>query len=181
MELKRKKFKQGLLSILGFLGGEGFNTDLLPLQLVIKCFLIQKVFGINRRVSWPVDWTSKVICPAKITRGTRFPGLSKGCHIDGRNGIIFGDNVWVGPGAKIISMNHSVTDFDFYETSPPIVIGNDCWIASDAKILAGVTIGNHTIVSTGAVVTKSFPEVDQLLGGVPAKVIKMLPPYSKRR
>jgi serine acetyltransferase len=32
-------------------------------------------------------------------------------------------------------------------------------------------------VASGAIVTKSFPEGNQVLAGCPAKVVKQLPPY----
>ncbi|MEW1810249.1 DapH/DapD/GlmU-related protein [Pseudarthrobacter phenanthrenivorans] len=52
----------------------------------------------------------------------------------------------------------------------PIVIEDDCWIASGATILAGVTIGKGSVVAAGAVVTKSFGP-NSVVAGVPAKMI----------
>lgn len=165
-----------IIGCMGLIGGEGFNTTEIPVYLLIRCFLVQKVLGINRHVPWPVDWTSRVMCHSKIIRGTRFPGLGKWCHIDGRNGIIIGKNVRIGPGVKLISMNHDFCDFDSYQSGTPIVIGDNCWIASDVKILPQVRLGNHVIVAAGSVVTKSFLEPNQLVGGVPARKLKDIPP-----
>lgn len=36
-------------------------------------------------------------------------------------------------------------------------IGKNVWLGGDVKILAGVTIGDNTIISAGSVVTKSIP------------------------
>lgn len=52
-----------------------------------------------------------------------------------------------------------------------IIIGNDVWIGYEAVILAGVTIGDGTIIGTRAVVTKDVPPYT-IVGGVPAKPIK---------
>nr|WP_262922778.1 DapH/DapD/GlmU-related protein [Roseivirga pacifica] len=52
-----------------------------------------------------------------------------------------------------------------------IVVNNDCWIASNATILAGVTIGEGSIIAAGAVVTKDIPPYS-IVAGNPAKVIK---------
>jgi maltose O-acetyltransferase len=49
-----------------------------------------------------------------------------------------------------------------------IVIGNNVWIASRATILAGVTIGDNSIVAAGAVVTKDIPP-NSIAMGTPAK------------
>ena len=40
--------------------------------------------------------------------------------------------------------------------------------------MPGVTLGDFTIVGAGAVVTNSFPEGHCIIGGVPAKNIKVL-------
>jgi acetyltransferase-like isoleucine patch superfamily enzyme len=100
-----------------------------------------------------------------------------GCYLDGRNGIIIGKDVWIGPKVNLISMNHQVDDYRVYATADPIVIGDHCWLATGATILPGVRLGNHVVVAAGAVVTKSFPEDDILLAGVPAKVVRKLGPY----
>lgn len=159
------------------LGGDGFGNEEFPLLLLLKCLIIQKLIGINRKASWPVHWTSKISSPSKIIRGTRCPGLSMGCHIDGRNGIEFGNNVWVGPRVSIISMNHDLNDFRKYIECKPIVIGDDCWLATNSVILPEVELGAHTIVAAGTVVTRSFREGNQVLAGVPARVVKKLGEY----
>jgi len=144
---------------------------------VIKYWFLQKVLRINGSVPWPVHPTSKVNKPENIERGTRTPGLSLGCHIDGRNGIILGANVWIGPRVSIISMNHDVNNFHDYLTEKPIVIQKNSWLGANCIILPGVHLGEHTVVAAGAVVTKSFPEGDQVLAGVPANIVKKLSPY----
>lgn len=53
----------------------------------------------------------------------------------------------------------------------PVVIGNRVWIATNAIILPGVTIGDGAIVAAGAVVTKNVP-ARCMVAGVPARVIK---------
>jgi acetyltransferase-like isoleucine patch superfamily enzyme len=139
--------------------------------------LLQKILRVNSHVPWPVHFTTRVYAPGKIKRGTRSPGLAPGCHLDGRNGIIFGENVWVGPYVSVISQSHDTSDYEVYTEKPPIEIGDNSWLGAHAIVLPGVKLGPHTVVAAGAVVTKSFPEGDQILGGNPARVIKKLPPY----
>ena len=50
-------------------------------------------------------------------------------------------------------------------------IGENCFIGSGAKILAGTILGNHCIVGTNSVVRGEFP-VDSVIVGSPAKVVK---------
>lgn len=166
-----------LRGVMSRLGGEGFGSTELPVRSLVKCLFTQKILGFNRHVPWPVHWSSKIMAPEKIARGSRFPGLGMGCHIDGRNGIRFGTNVRVGPRVSIISMNHDQYDFDKYVKCGPVVIGNNCWLATNATILSEVELGPHTIVAAGSVVTKSFKEGNQVLAGVPARVVKRLDNY----
>ena len=50
-------------------------------------------------------------------------------------------------------------------------IGNDVWIATDVRLLSGVSIGNGAVICAGAVVTRDVPPY-AIVGGVPAKVIR---------
>ena len=143
----------------------------------MRAIFIQKILRINARVPWPVHWTSKVSAPENIDRGTRFPGLSMCCHIDGRNGIVFGENVWVGPHVSIISMNHDLYDYERYVSANPILIDDNCWLGAHAVVLPRVHLGQHTVVAAGAVVTRSFPDGNQVLAGAPAKIVKKLDRY----
>jgi serine acetyltransferase len=52
-------------------------------------------------------------------------------------------------------------------------------IEAGAKIFGGITLGDWTHVATNAVVNKSFPEPGQIVGGIPAKVIKVNPNYRR--
>lgn len=54
---------------------------------------------------------------------------------------------------------------------PAVVIGNDVWIAANAVILRGVTVGDGAIVAAGAVVTRDVPPY-AVVGGVPARVLR---------
>ncbi|MEI5993359.1 hypothetical protein A5880_000906 [Enterococcus sp. 4G2_DIV0659] len=51
-----------------------------------------------------------------------------------------------------------------------VVIENDVWIGSHAKLLEGVTIGTGAIIAAGALVTKDVSPYS-IVGGVPARVI----------
>ena len=53
-----------------------------------------------------------------------------------------------------------------------INIGHDVWIGLGAKIVSNVNIGHGAVIASGAVVIKDVPPY-AIVGGVPAKVIKM--------
>jgi len=157
--------------------GSNFSDESLPISICFQAIFWQKILRINGSVPWPVHVSTQVKCYKNIRRGTRFPGLSPRCHLDARNGIELGQNVWIGPNVSIISMNHDVLDYNSYVRAEPIRIGNDCWVGAGAIILPEVELGDHTVVAAGAVVTKSFSDGDQIIGGCPARVLKKIGPY----
>ena len=176
----KKLLKRLTYFILGFFYKELKNQDSsYSVKELCKYAFKQKVQGYNRKVPWPVHFTSQVKCYEKIQRGTNYPGYAMGCYIDGRNGIIFEENVLTGPNVSIISMNHDLLDYNSYISGKPIILRKNTWLSNGCIILPEVELGEHTIVAAGAVVTKSFPEGNQVIGGNPARVIKKIEPYKK--
>jgi acetyltransferase-like isoleucine patch superfamily enzyme len=145
--------------------------------ITLRYWFIQKCLGFNRDAYWPVHFSSTVsgVKRIKIGIGTA-PGLSPGCYIQGGNGIEIGDYTLIAPNVGLISASHSSLDLTKHETSEPIRIGRYCWIGMNAVVLAGVQLGDHTVVAAGAVVTKSFPDGYCVVGGVPARIVKTLDP-----
>ncbi|EGG99892.1 capsular polysaccharide synthesis enzyme [gamma proteobacterium IMCC2047] len=78
-------------------------------------------------------------------------------------------------------MNHDVNDFSKYLKGGPVVIGNNCWLATNSVILPEVVLGDHTVVAAGAVVTKSYPQGNVVLAGVPAVPVKELDNYKSEQ
>lgn len=103
-------------------------------------------------------------------------GIAANAFIAMRGKVEIGSNTIFGPNVSIHAENHNFSDTDKPiklqgATRKGVKIGEDCWIGSKAVILDGVTIGSHSIIAAGAVVTKDVPEYS-IVGGVPAKVIK---------
>ena len=92
--------------------------------------------------------------------------------------VTIGDHVMMGPECVLLSHNHRFDRLDIpmcqqgFSEEQPIHIGNDVWIGTRAIILPGVTVGAHSVVGAGAVVTKDVPPY-AVVGGVPAKILKM--------
>lgn len=89
--------------------------------------------------------------------------------------IVMGDDLLMGPGVKIFSSNHGSNIGMPMNIQTPvekdIIIGNDVWLGANSVVVAGVTIGDSTIVAAGSVVTKDIP-TNVIVGGIPAKIIK---------
>lgn len=86
------------------------------------------------------------------------------------NDVMFAQNVVVS------GMNHGYEDI----LLPPskqkdickqIIIEDEVWIGANSVITAGITIGKHSIIGAGSVVTKDIPPFCIAVGN-PAKVIK---------
>ena len=96
--------------------------------------------------------------------------------IYGTGGVKIGDGVRIAAHVTIVSVNHvqgtdEVTLRNSGITKKGIVIEDNVWIGSGARILDGVKIGRNAVVGAGSVVTKSIaPGVT--VAGVPACVIK---------
>lgn len=73
--------------------------------------------------------------------------------------------------AHLCAGTHDYTKRQFPLLKPPIVIGEEVWIAADAFIGPGVTIGDRAVVGARATVVKDVP-ADQVVVGPNAKIVK---------
>ncbi len=94
-------------------------------------------------------------------------------HPDG--GIVFGNNILIGPYSIIHSGNHKFQDpaIPIYKQGfafKQITIEDDVWIAARCTILSGVTLGKGSVIAAGSVVIKDVLPYT-IVGGVPAKII----------
>ncbi len=92
--------------------------------------------------------------------------------------VTIGSHVNLAQGITVTALNHNFEDSDKRideqgVSTTPVIIEDDIWIGANAVILPGVTIGNHSVVAAGAVVTKNVPP-HSLVAGVPAKIIKQI-------
>lgn len=90
--------------------------------------------------------------------------------------VTLGNNIILAQHVVMSGLNHNYEDPSIpivqqNVRTAPIVVEDDCWIAANAVITAGVTIGRHAIVAAGAVVTKDVAPFT-IVAGNPAKPIK---------
>ena len=94
-------------------------------------------------------------------------------------GIVFEDGVSVAPGVRIATINHDFNERHTKYTYGKVTIKKNSWIGMNVTICPGVTIGAYAVVAAGAVVTKDVPDY-AVVGGCPAKVIKMQDPSEQK-
>ena len=125
-----------------------------------------------------------IIRPGNLYGGEPGEGLRIGdhsnigpyCYIGCSGHISIGNNVMISPRVSIYAENHVFDAVDATIKSQgvrreKVVIEDDCWIAANSIILAGVTIGKGAVVAAGSVVTTDVPPYS-VVAGVPARVIK---------
>ena len=149
----------------------------IPIFYQLYYLFPQKILRINRRVPWPVHFTSRILYYKNIRIGNRSaPGINAGCYVQARNGIIIGHNFRMGPNSGLISSNHALSDYDEHTKENPILIGNNVWLGMNVVVMPGVSIGNNVAVGANSVVTKNLPS-DVIAAGNPCRVIRKKGPY----
>jgi acetyltransferase-like isoleucine patch superfamily enzyme len=91
-------------------------------------------------------------------------------HIALHGNVIIGSRVVINDGVKILTASHNVLSTSWDQFSKDIRIDDYAWIATDAIILPGVTIGKGAVVGAGAVVFESVKAFSIVVGN-PAKEI----------
>lgn len=138
---------------------------------------IRKIF--SRLTGKPVDETFAMFPPFYTDCGRNIHlgknvFINAGCCFQDQGGIFIGDGVLIGHNVVLATLNHDSNPQKRSDMYPaPIRIGNNVWIGAQATVLPGVTIGDGAIVAAGAVVNRNVP-AKVIVGGVPAKIIKMI-------
>lgn len=94
-------------------------------------------------------------------------------------GIEFEDGVMVAPGVRIATINHDMNQRHTHYTYGKVTIKKNAWLGMNVTVCPGVTIGAYAVVAAGAVVTKDVPDY-AVVGGVPAKIIRMQDPAEQK-
>ena len=135
------------------------------------------IWPLEKQLISGLDESSYIISPLQIDFGCQmqlgkqvFINHSLTCMAAG--GITIEDGVMIGPNVKIVTDNHDFQNRMVLRCKG-VHICKNAWIGAGALILPGVTIGENAIVAGGAVVTKNV-EPNTIVGGNPAKFIKMI-------
>ncbi len=105
--------------------------------------------------------------------------LGNNSYLDGRGGIIIGENTHISRNFVVHSSSHdylgACLPYDDVYHLKPVIIGRNVWIGTNVVIIPGVTIGDGAIIGAGAVVSKSVPPL-AIVGNQPTRLLKYREP-----
>lgn len=139
-----------------------------PLRYVRN--IILRCFGAQLPLDVSVFPTAKIFAPWNLRMG-KHSCIGPNTDIYNKDKVIIGDNAVVSQGAFLCTAGHDITDSKNTLITAPIIIGDSVWVAANAFVNMGVTIGEGAVVGARAAV---FKDVDSwtVVGGNPARFIK---------
>ena len=158
---KKTSYKGGLRKAFAVLGSQGFQAVVgyrMCRWMVSKHIPILHLF-----IQRFVEMTTGISIPPEADIG-------KGLLINHFGGIIVNDGTKIG---EFCTISHCVTLGNKRPGGKSPVIGDNVYIATGAKILGDITVGDNCIIGANAVVMDSMP-ADSIIAGVPGKIVKRI-------
>jgi acetyltransferase-like isoleucine patch superfamily enzyme len=161
-----------------YLQGRYFDCSLIGWGWVLRGILIQKIIGFNRHVPWPIAPANAIDEPAGIVfhPDDLQNFMHHGCYFSNVGGgkITIGRGTLIAPNVGIVTTNHALNHTQGHSVPLDVSIGERCWLGMNSVILPGVCLGENTVVAAGSIVTKSYSEGWCVLGGTPARILKLI-------
>lgn len=98
-------------------------------------------------------------------------GVGDGAILYSQGPIRLGKWCVISQGAHLCTGTHDFNALGFPLIVKPITVGDSCWVAAEAFVHPGVTLGEGTVVGARSVVTKDLPAWT-ICSGFPAEVLK---------
>jgi maltose O-acetyltransferase len=133
-------------------------------------FLYRHVFGLQVGRNSSIHSRCRFYNPHGIKIGSHTI-INNDVLLDGRTGLIIGDNVSVSEGSAIFTLEHDLDSSDFASVGGPVVVEDRVFVGARAIILPGITLGLGSAVGAGSVVTRDV-EPYAIVAGVPARIIR---------
>lgn len=99
--------------------------------------------------------------------------INTGATIVASKSIVLGDDCLIGDLVAIFDSGYHPLEPSRPAELAPVRLGVNVWVGRSATILPGVTIGDHSVIAAGSIVTDDVP-ARTLMAGVPARPIRTL-------
>lgn len=132
-----------------------------------------RLFGAKVASTARVRPDTRITFPALLTMG-EYASVAGGVHIYNLGAVVIGDHSVVSQGTHLCAGTHDYTQPNLPLVRATITIGRGVWVAADAFIGPGVTVGDGCVVGARSVVCSDLPP-GVVVAGNPARVIKARP------
>lgn len=142
-----------------------------------------KTFSLKRRLLiWAgiqVGKGSKIVGPLRITGRLEIGEnvwIGTGFTVHGNGNVKIRDNCDIAPDVIFATGSHEIGNKDRRAgkgKNSDITVGAGTWICTRSTVIGGVDIGNSCVIAAGSIVNKDVLD-NSLVGGTPAKIIKIL-------
>lgn len=135
-------------------------------------FLLMKPFLKESGKNNLIPWRCHIFNPNGLKLGSNsYLGYNS---YYGQGNINIGNNVLIGPFVSITASNHVKENGNFRNTkfkAADVTIGDNVWIGGHVSVLAGVTIGEGSVVGAGSVIKDDVPKFSLVVGN-PQRIVK---------
>lgn len=135
----------------------------------VRTFLL-RLFGAKIPYCSSVYQSCKIYAPWNLYIG-KYTCVGPNSELYNKDIITIGDNCVISQGAFLCTASHDITDKINPLITKPIILEDGVWVAADAFVGMGVTVGEGAVVGARAAVFKDV-EPWTVVGGNPAKFIK---------
>jgi putative colanic acid biosynthesis acetyltransferase WcaF len=141
-----------------------------PHNLFVWRAMLLRLFGAKLASHVQIRPSVRIIIPWHL-QIDEHTAIGDGVILYSLGQITIGKYVTISQYAHLCAGSHDARNRAMQLTTAPILLGDDVWIATDAYVGPGVTVGDRSIVGARASVFKDVPP-DVVVGGNPAKILK---------
>ncbi|NBW75688.1 MAG: putative colanic acid biosynthesis acetyltransferase [Sphingomonadaceae bacterium] len=132
--------------------------------------LVLRGFGAKIGRGVRVHSSVRIWLPVNLELGD-FCLIGPGAHLYNQGRIVIGARSVVSQGAHICASTHDIADPHFQLLLRPVTIGEQAWIAAEAFVGPGVTVGDRAVIGARAALFEDAAP-DGVYSGNPARLLK---------